>query len=242
MKRYERAIVVGASSGLGRAIALHLAQAGSTVVAVARRGDRLRELADSSPGRILPLVHDVTRTEEAARAFADACRMAGGLDLIVYSAGFMPTVGATEFNTEKDLRIFAVNVLGAIAWLNQAAERFQQAGQGAIVGIGSVAGDRGRRGQPAYNASKAALHAYLEALRNRLYARGVSVATFKPGPMRTEMTAHLSLRNAMDPEVAAAKILAKAHVSGEHYLSLSHRFVFAVLRNLPSSVFRRLPV
>ncbi len=242
MKRFEKAVVVGASSGLGRAIALQLAQAGSTVVAVARREDRLRELAETRPGRILPLMHDVTRTEEVPRAFEDACRMAAGLDLIVYSAGVMPPVGPTEFDTAKDLRIFAVNVLGAMAWLNQAAERFQQAGHGAIVGIGSVAGDRGRRGQPAYNASKAALHAYLEALRNRLHARGVSVATFKPGPMRTEMTAHLSLRNAMDPEVAAAKILEKAHVSGEHYLSLGHRLAFAVLRNLPSSVFRRLPV
>ncbi|MEJ5171853.1 MAG: SDR family NAD(P)-dependent oxidoreductase [Fimbriimonadales bacterium] len=242
MRRFERAIVVGASSGLGREVAVQLAGTGCRVVAVARREERLRELSVETSGRVFPLCHDVTRIEDAPRAFAEACRMLDGLDLIVYSAGFMPLVAPTEFDTEKDARIFAVNLLGAVAWLNLAAERFQQAGRGSIVGIGSVAGDRGRRGQPAYNASKAALHAYLESLRNRLHSRGVTVATFKPGPMRTEMTAHLHLRNAMAPETAARKILSKAHVAGEHYLSVSHRLAFAVLRNTPSWLFRRLPV
>ncbi|MCX7798859.1 MAG: SDR family NAD(P)-dependent oxidoreductase [Fimbriimonadales bacterium] len=243
MRTYERAIVVGASSGLGRAIAARLAASGCRVAAVARRLERLESLAsEAPPGRILALRHDVRRLDDVPEAFDAACRALEGLDLVVYSAGFMPPVGPTEFDTPKDRQIVEVNFLGAVAWLNLAADRFLQTRRGAIVGIGSVAGDRGRKGQPVYNASKAALHAYLEALRNRLHGKGVTVATFKPGPMRTEMTAHLRLSRAMDPDSAARIVLSKAHVSGEHYLCLSHRLVFAVLRNTPSWIFRRLPV
>jgi short-subunit dehydrogenase len=80
-----------------------------------------------------------------------------------------------------------VNLIGAMAWLNPIAEMFQSAKAGQIVGIGSVAGDRGRVGNPGYNTSKAGLTTYLEALRNRLTRHGVNVLTVKPGFMKTEM-------------------------------------------------------
>lgn len=235
-----KAIVVGASSGIGREIARQLAATGWTVAAVARRLERLEELAAEHPGRVLPFCHDVTQVDEVPAAFQAACLQLEGLDLLVYAAGVMPVVAEHEFSTDKDLAIVQTNLIGAIAWCNQAAIRFQGVGAGTIVGIGSVAGDRGRRGQPAYHASKAALATYLESLRNRLATQGVKVVTVKPGPVATEMTAHLDLKKAMSAEAAAAKVIALAKRPGEHYLSPVHRAIFFVIRNLPSPIMRRL--
>lgn len=207
-----------------------------------RRLDRLQELADRYPGVVLPFPHNVTQYEQVPSLFINITSLLGGLDLIVYAAGVMPEIGVSEFNFEKDRHIVEVNVLGAIAWLNQAATRFDGAGHGTIIGIGSVAGDRGRVGQPVYNMSKSALATYLESLRNRLSRRGVNVLTVKPGPLQTEMTAHLGLRGAMPPEEAARRILASAHRNGELYLKPSHRLAFAIIKAIPSPIFRRLKI
>lgn len=239
MNSYKYAIVIGASSGIGREIALQLAQAGCHVAALGRREDRLRELEALRPDRIRTYVHDVTNYRQVPALFQQITGDLGGLDLVVYAAGTMPAVALNEFDFEKDRTMVEVNLLGAIAWLNQAAIRFQGAQHGTIVGIGSVAGDRGRAGQPVYNTTKAALATYLEALRNRLSRHGVRVVTVKPGPVDTEMTAGLGRAGMMSATEAARRILTKSHHTGEHYLKLSHRILFFVIRNIPSWIFRR---
>jgi decaprenylphospho-beta-D-erythro-pentofuranosid-2-ulose 2-reductase len=239
---YRYAIVIGASSGIGAELVAQLANAGCRVAAVARREDRLQLLASSSPERILAFVHDVSRYEEVPELFQRITGELGGLDLVVYAAGVMPTIGVREYTFAKDREVFEVNVLGAMAWLDEAALRFDAVGHGTLLAIGSVAGDRGRVGQPAYNASKAALATYMEALRNRLSRRGVTVVTVKPGPVETEMTAGLHLRGAMPVQKAAQIILAKSARPGEHYLKFSHRVIFWVIRNLPSPIMRRLDI
>lgn len=241
MTKFERAIVVGASSGIGREIARQLAEQGTQVVAIARRADRLAELAASSP-KVIPLEHDVTDYDAVPAAFQEATRRLGGLDLIVYASGVMPEVGPHEYDFAKDRVMIEVNVLGAMAWLDQAAIRFEGTKSGTIIGIGSVAGDRGRAGQPAYNTSKAALATYLEALRNRLGKQGIRVVTIKPGPTETEMTAHLAMKGMMSPQDVARITLAKAGRTGEHYVKLTHRVIFAVIRLIPSGIFRKLPL
>ncbi len=232
----RNAIVVGASSGIGAELVRQLAAKGVMVAAVARRADRLEQL----PTGVLTYTHDVTQFSEAPALFQTICQDLGGLDLIIYAAGVMPAVGPTEYDFEKDRQMVDTNLLGAIAWLNPAAERFSAAGHGTIIGIGSVAGDRGRYGQPVYNTTKAALTTYLEALRNRLSSRGVKVITIKPGPVATEMTADLNLKGTMSAETAARKILEKSGRSGEHYLSFAHRVIFAIIRSIPSPLFRKL--
>lgn len=242
MHEYRHAIVIGASSGIGQALVEKLATSGCRVGAVARRSDRLDALCNRFPDRVFAFPHDVRTFEDVPGLFQEITKQLGGLDLVIYASGVMPEVGAMEFSFEKDREMVEVNLLGAIAWLDQAAIRFQNTKHGSIVAIGSVAGDRGRCGQPVYNTTKAALATYMEALRNRIARYGVKVVTIKPGPVQTEMTAKLHLKGAMPADVAAELILRKSQRTGEHYLKFSHGVAFWIIKRIPSPIFRRMRI
>ena len=247
---WRQAIVVGASSGIGAAVARRLAGAGTRVALVARRAAELErvagEIAEATGDRERALVfrHDVTAGAEVPALATRIAHDLGGLDLLVYAAGIMPHIGVDEYDLDTDRAIVDVNVVGAMAWCNVVADRFARAGAGTIVGISSVAGDRGRRGNPAYHASKAALDAYLEAIRNRVARRGVRVVTVKPGPVDTPMTRGMEkLPLLVSADAAAAAILAgAAHGRTTVYVPGTWRPIMFVLRNLPSFVFRHLDI
>lgn len=246
---FQRAIVVGASSGMGAEIARQLAAKGTAVALVARRETELQALADeinakSADPLAFPYVHDVVRQNEVPALFQNICRDLGGLDAIFYAAGVMPCITDSEYSFEKDRAIIEVNVLGAIAWLNEAAQRFAVAGSGTLVGLSSVAGDRGRRGQPVYCTSKAALDTYLEALRNRIGRAGVRVVTIKPGPVDTPLTKGLDkLPMLISAEDAAQQIIA-ASEKGKRiaYVPGKWRPVMAVIKSIPSPIFQKLNI
>lgn len=240
----RRAVVVGASSGIGAALVRSMVREGFEVAAVARneqRLERLREELTHGPGRVRTFVHDVTDFDTVGPTFEKVREALGGLDVIVYSAGVMPPVGEDVFDPATDRHIVQVNVVGAMAWLDLAAAHFQAQRSGTLVGIGSVAGERGRRGNPAYCASKAALHTFLESLRNRLSRHGVRVITVKPGPVNTPMTEHAPKPMAIEAPQAAETIL-DAIVRGREivYVPLRWAAIMAVVRAIPSVVFRRL--
>lgn len=237
MHQYRFAIIVGASSGIGLELVKQLAASGCKVAGLARRSERLEGMAN-----VLAFKHDVTQFDEVPALFQKVTKQLGGLDLIVYASGAMPTVGAHEYDFAKDRQMIDVNLLGCIAWMNQAAIRFENTKSGSMVAIGSVAGDRGRSGQPVYNTSKAAVATYMEAIRNRIARYGVKVVTIKPGPTATEMTADLHMRGAMDPAKVAAIILKKSTKTGEHYVKFAHRIIFYVLKRIPSPLFRKLHI
>lgn len=238
---FKHAIIVGASSGIGAELVKLLTEDGCRVAVLARRKDRLDQLAAQNPD-VIVAEHDVTNYDEVPALFQRLTGELGGLDLIVYASGVMPAVGAHEYSFEKDLQMIEVNVNGCVAWMNQAAIRFEGTKTGSMVAIGSVAGDRGRSGQPVYNMSKAAVATYMEALRNRLAKLGVKVVTIKPGPVQTEMVEHLHFKNAMDPRKVADIVLRKAHKNGEHYVKFAHRVIFGVIKMVPSPIFRKLKI
>lgn len=245
MSRAQKAIIVGASSGIGEALARSLVRRGYRLALVARRQDRLEALAESlnqgrTAKRAFCYPHDVTHNAEVPALFQRITHDLGGFDLIVYCAGAMPPIAPDEYNLEKDRLVFEVNVLGAMAWLNEAATRCELQQSGTIVGISSVAGDRGRKGQPVYCASKAALNTYLEGLRNRLGHRGVSVVTIKPGPVRTPMTEGLKLPFMITAEQAAEGIVrALRRRNAVRYVPFfPWFFIMTVIRMIPSFLFR----
>ncbi|NOZ77581.1 MAG: SDR family NAD(P)-dependent oxidoreductase [Acidobacteria bacterium] len=246
---FDRALVIGASSGIGEALARRLAAGGTRLALVARRESELARIAGEINGaageeRALVFVHDVLDRDEPPLLLQRIAAALGGLDLVIYAAGVLYRPAPDEFDTGKDLHVIEVNLLGAIAWLDPVAERFSRLGRGTIVGIGSIAGDRGRAAAPAYNTSKAALATYLEALRNRVSRAGVTVVTVKPGFVRTPMTAGLGkLPGAISAERAAALILKRAsRRAATAYIPARWRFVSLAVRAVPSWLFRRLSV
>jgi short-subunit dehydrogenase len=236
MKKSRRIIIVGGTSGLGLEMARQLIAMGDQVAIVGRNMLVAKEsLGDSA----LYFPHDVTNTDEAPQLLQEITRQLGGLDLFIYSAGVMPVVGQEEFDFSKDKEMLDVNVVGAVAWLDEVAARMLGSKHGSILVIGSVAGDRGRPAQPVYNSSKKFLHTYCEAIRHRLNRVGVNVAVAKPGPMVTQMTAHLDQSKMMPVSLAASKCLKLVGRNGEFYLTLGHRIAMAIIKVLPGFVLRR---
>lgn len=246
LESQRRAIVVGASSGIGAALVRELVRQGYVVAALARREEKLTAVATAvatgDTARVHCYSHDVTDYEAVPALFQTIVRDLGGLDLIVYVAGVQPQVGMHEYDFAKDAQMIEVNLLGAIAWLNEAALRFERTRGGHIVGISSIAGERGRVGAPVYNTSKAALNTYLEALRNRLSRYGVTVTTIKPGFVDTKL-----LENApktfwvIAPEEAAAQIYDAVRLRRQTvYVPARWRLVGLIIRHVPSFLFRQL--
>ena len=247
----RRAIVVGASSGMGAALVRRLADEGYRVTALARRTDKLEELtqecqraAEAIGGGVFAATHDVAQTAEVPALFERLVRELGGLDLFIYAAGIMPEVGRDEYDTEKDLAQLQVNVAGCIAWCNEVAKLFQTQRRGTIVGISSIAGDRGRKGSPVYCTTKAAMDTYLEALRNRLSEVGVHVCTVKPGYVETAMTEGLDgLFWVIKPDEAARQILSAARWrNNTRYVPMRWWLVGRVVRSIPSFLFKKLSI
>jgi NAD(P)-dependent dehydrogenase (short-subunit alcohol dehydrogenase family) len=247
----RRAIVVGASSGMGAALVRRLAREGYRVTALARRADKLEELAaevgpeaERLGGGVFVQAHDVERVEDVPALFERLVRELGGLDLFIYAAGIMPAVGKDEYDTEKDLAQLQVNVAGCIAWGNETAKLFRTQRRGTMVGISSIAGDRGRKGSPVYCTTKAAMDTYLEALRNRLSEVGVHVCTIKPGFVDTAMTQGMDgLFWLISPDEAARQILSAARWRwNTRYVPLRWWMVGFIVRSIPSFLFKKLSI
>jgi len=216
---------------------------------VARREDVLQDIAEeiessSKKAKAYVYPHDVMNTEEVPELFEKAVQDMGGLEKIIYAAGVMPEVELDEYDTEKDKLMVEINLIGMMAWCNEAADFFQRVKQGTIVGIGSVAGDRGRQDRPGYNASKGAQAIFLEALRNRLASRDVRVVTIKPGPVDTPMTAGLgNMPFMISADEAARRIVEAARKSnGTVYVPRRWRYIMLVIMHIPSFLFKKLGI
>jgi short-subunit dehydrogenase len=211
LNTHKRAVIIGASAGIGAALARELAAKGYIVALLARRVEAVQSIAEAinaaaGETRAFAYKHDATDFDSIPALFQEIHTDLKGIDTLIYNAGVMPFVEMNEFSFEKDKAMLDVNTLGAMAWCGQAAAVFERLGAGQIVGISSVAGDRGRVKNPGYNASKAGFDTYLEALRNRLDRHGINVLTVRPGPVDTEMTKEVGGLMMVTPEKVAADI------------------------------------
>jgi NADP-dependent 3-hydroxy acid dehydrogenase YdfG len=193
------ALVTGASSGIGEATALELARHGASVAIVARRADRLQELASrigDAGGRALPIEADVTDVEQARGAVQRSVDELGRLDTVVNNAGVMLLGPALDAPLEEWERMVSVNVEGVLYVAHAALPHLlRTAAEGPrrvadLVNISSVAGRVARSGSAVYNLTKHGVGAFSEALRQELTGRHVRVSVVEPGAVATELSSH----------------------------------------------------
>lgn len=234
--------IVGASEGLGRALAQAMAAKGASLILSARSEDRLQDLAAQLPdARAVPM--DVTDPASVRAAMTQA----GRFDGILYSAGFYEPMSAKNWDVEAAARMGEVNFVGCLNVTGHAVPQMIARGEkgdaGRIVLVGSLSGFRGLPGAIGYGASKAAVMHLAENLRADLKGTGICVQSVNPGFIRTRLTDKNEFRmpQIMAPEDAAETIL-KAIRSGRFSTSFPAPFawLFTAGRYLPLSWFQRI--
>jgi NADP-dependent 3-hydroxy acid dehydrogenase YdfG len=194
------ALVTGSSSGIGAATARSLAAQGAAVALVARRRDRLDELAaqiSHDGGTALVLQADVTSQQEAVAAVDQAVAQLGRLDTVVNNAGVMLLGPALDTPTVEWDQMLALNVHGLLYVTHAALPHLVRAAEDSprrvadVVCISSTAGRVARPGSSVYNLTKFGLNAFCEALRQELLSRRVRVSVVEPGTVDTELVSHL---------------------------------------------------
>lgn len=197
-KRYW---LVGASEGLGRALAEKLSRAGVEVVLSARDENRLSELAATLPGRAQVIPMDVSDMDSVRAAAGQA----GPVDGIVYLAGVYWPQRAQDWNPDQVAQMCDVNLTGAARVLGMVVPQMAERGKGHVVLTGSLAGFRGLPGSIGYGASKAGLMVLAESLHADLRGSGVTVQLANPGFIRTRLTDKndFHMPFLMEPETAA---------------------------------------
>jgi NADP-dependent 3-hydroxy acid dehydrogenase YdfG len=195
------ALITGASSGIGEATALALADNGAAVAIAARRADRLNALADrirAAGGTALPLGVDVADREQARAAVERAASDLGRLDILINNAGLMLLGPIVEADFDDWRRMLDVNVAGVLNCANAAIPHLLSAaadgrrGVADMVNVSSVAGRTARRGSGVSNLTKHGVGAFSESLRQELAERQVRVSLVEPGATDTELQSHNS--------------------------------------------------
>ncbi|OKH43314.1 oxidoreductase [Calothrix sp. HK-06] len=187
------AIITGASSGIGEATAIALAQEGASVAIGARRGERLEALAkriEASGGKVLPIVTDVTDEDQANNLVEKTNAELGRVDILVNNAGVALTGNIDGGNTADWRRMIDVNVLGVLYTTHAVLPIFKVQQTGHVVNISSVAGRVARAGVGIYNATKWGVNAFSEALRQEVLRDNIRVTIIEPGLVDTEINNH----------------------------------------------------
>ena len=188
------ALVTGASSGIGRATALALAEAGAAVAIAARRADRLAGLAaeiEATGAEALVIEADLGDAGVPAQLVEKAASRLGRLDIVVNNAGVMLLSSVAEAVGEEWRRMIELNLLSLMS-LTQAALPHLKASKGHVVNIASVAGRVANPGASGYAATKFGVVAFSEALRREVFSDGVRVTVVEPGLVRTELGDHVT--------------------------------------------------
>ena len=189
------ALVTGASSGIGAATALALAEAGATVAVSARRADRLTELVqriEGKGGKALALPGDMTVEAEAVKAVDDTVARLGRIDILINSAGVMQAGGIENCDTEEYRRVFDINLFATLYTSAAAVKHMRAQGEGDIVTISSLAGRKGGPMTNAYSASKHAVNSMTDAMRQELGGHNIRVSILMPGATSTEVGDNIS--------------------------------------------------
>ncbi|MCX7114680.1 MAG: SDR family NAD(P)-dependent oxidoreductase [Gammaproteobacteria bacterium] len=181
---------------------------------------------------------------QAIEAFANACYQAGQVDLILIAHGWLGEQSACQDALPYCKTMLEVNALSPLLFAEAFAKHLEKAGQGQLVLIGSVAGDRGRKSNYVYGAAKACIDAYAQGLQHRFAKTKVKISIVKPGPTATPMTAHLENQNTFAPVNEVAKQIVKSIAKGKPvvYAPAKWKWIMLVIRWIPRAVFARMDI
>jgi len=207
-RAWRVAWITGASSGIGRALAVQLAREGVGIAASSRRAAELQALSDAHPG-VVPFPLDVTDAAAMAAAAGEIEHRLGPIDLAVFNAGVGQRMGLADFDAARAAASMAVNYQGLVNGLAAVLPAMRERRAGHVALMASLAGYRGLPRAAAYCPSKAAAISLAEALRPELVARGIRISIINPGFVATAMTANARhpLPFLMPGEEAARRII-----------------------------------
>jgi short-subunit dehydrogenase len=241
------AIVTGASSGIGRALAVRLGADGHRVGLIARRGELLEGIASeigAAGGVSAVAVADVGDRDALRRAIAEIEDRLGPTDVMVANAGFGAPTRLDPLNIDDVEQTFRVNLMGVIYSIEAVLPGMLARRRGHLLAVSSLGGEKGLPGESAYCASKAAVNVYMEGLRIALRGRGVVVTTVCPGFVRTPMAPMDAAATPfiMSAEAAAARIarLIARRRGGVHRFPRRMAMLMSLIARLPDGLVARL--
>ncbi len=248
MTRSQSAVITGASSGIGKALAFEMAARGYALGLASRRLARLVEIRDAlrakHPGVRVELAElDVDQAEMVEATLDDLFARMGGADVVVVNAGINRFTRVGRGQLADELQIFQTNVLGAVATIQAASAYFLRKGRGQLVGISSLAAENAIPKQAAYCASKAALSTYLDIARMELSRKGIEVTTILPGFVETEIMEDIGKYPfAVSAEKAAAEMvdLIESRVAVGVVPAFPWKYIKPFFKLIPDAVFRKL--
>jgi short-subunit dehydrogenase len=242
----ERILIIGATSDMGQAFAQACALQGSSIMLAARDGGALERMASDlrvrSEVEVSTHAFDVLDMEEHEAFYESLLERPDG---VICFVGLLGDAVECQHSFEAARLVLDTNYTGVVSILDRVADEFEKRGRGWIVGVSSVAGDRGRAPRYHYGSAKAGLSAYLSGLRQRLYASGVHVLEVKPGYCRTKMVAGWKLPAACTSEpdeVAHAILKAIEQRRDVIYVRWMWRWIMMGIRWLPMSIFKRMKI
>lgn len=238
-------LILGATSAIARGTAAAFAARGDDLYLASRDVEELKRIAADLQVRYGVKVQysqfDATNTDTHAAFFLNVIQVTQGLSGVVLAFGMLgEQQAAREFKVAD--KIIASNFTGAVSILSLCANYFEPLKRGFIIGISSVAGDRGRQSNYVYGAAKGALSLYLQGLRNRLFPAGVRVITIKPGFVDTAMTFGLpGLFLVASPQTIGQQIVYTLNKASDVvYLPRFWRYIMLIIKHVPEFIFKRM--
>jgi len=235
----KKAIIFGATSGIGKELAKLLVKDGFIVAITGRREEKLKKIKSTNPNKYIIKKHDVTDLKSSEKVFNELTHELGNVDLIVYSSG----LADPNYNLEwsKELPTLEVNVIGAVKIYGLAYNFLHKQGFGHLVGISSVAGIRGNRHVPAYFASKAFQNNYLESLwmKAKRSKADIYVTDIAPGFVDTKMALGDTFGMATLDKATKQIYTAIKRKKKKAYITKRWRLIACIMQTLPASLIMK---
>lgn len=243
----KRYLVLGATSGIAEATCRLWAREGANLFLVGRAADKVEAVAADLRVRgaayVDTAVLDLNETQHHADLLAHAITSLGGLDVAYLAMGVLGEQPRAEQDTAHAEHILHTNFTAPVSLLTTLANFMVKQGHGKLAVLSSVAGDRGRKSNYVYGASKAGLTAFVDGLRNRVDREGVAVLTIKPGPVKTSMTTGMKGSEKFADPAKVAKTIADRIAKGTGgilYVPGIWWPIMTVIKAIPDTIFKKL--